>query len=362
MNSNGGMLAARDGAFRYAFLDADFFRLKVLQRRPNETFTAAAIAAPARVVANGQTFASYCLLPGDCSVKWQGEVVSRYVVIPGDPAHAPLFRYFGQSAGASADSYRIAKGDPGKAVPPLAEALGRLLPLVDSRAIAATPASTGTFWTRPPTTGKVAYGIATDINAVLVIVQQDGEKGLALRDFAALIADAGIDQAVMGDGSDSAVLVVDRTVEVTPGHYIKDRSIPNGPSFIQGGLGLTSGAVRNNPASTDPRFLTSFSATGVQGALELDNSGIKLQIVSLGIRTDTGHDLANDLAIEVPIVLHAAEAQLPPPSAPLKSGPVTLLATMTRVPGTGGVLKGQMNIVTIRGSVVLDVDWPLSPT
>ncbi|SFU03578.1 Predicted protein [Geodermatophilus amargosae] len=364
MNSGGGVFAALDGAFRYVFLDADFFRLEVLQRKPSEKFTAAAIASTARVVANGQTFASYCATPGDCAVKWQGEVVSKAITLPGEPPHAPSFRYFGQGAGASASSFIVAKGDPGQSVPPLVEAIGRLLPLVEGKSVAATPATSGTFWPMSATIGKAAYGVARDINAVLVIVQQHGEIGLMLPQFAALVAGAGVDQAAMGDGSDSATLVVDKVVEVTPGDYIKNRAIPDGPAFIQRSLSTTpASALRNNPASTDPRFLTDFSATGTQGSLAIDNSGIKLILVSLGVRGDTGHDLALDLGVPLPAIVSAASAQLPPPpGTPMTGGPLTLTPSMTRPPGTAGVLTGQLRVATAQGSVTLDVNWPLATT
>lgn len=206
MNSGGGMFAARDGAFRYVFLDADFFKLKILQRSASQTFTEAALASGAPVVTNGQTFGSYCLLPGDCSVKWQGEIVSAHTTVSGDPPHAPSFRFFGQTDGASTDSFVGTRGDPSGATPPVSDAVGRLLPLVDGKSVSATPASTGTYWTRPATTGKTVYGIARDINAVLVLIQQNGEAGLILKDLLQLIADAGIDQAVLADGSDSSTL------------------------------------------------------------------------------------------------------------------------------------------------------------
>jgi hypothetical protein len=63
MNSSGGLFAAQDSSLSYAFLDATFFRMRVLQRAPNQTFTEAALASGATIVVNGQVFAAYCKLP-----------------------------------------------------------------------------------------------------------------------------------------------------------------------------------------------------------------------------------------------------------------------------------------------------------
>lgn len=290
---------------------------------------------------------------------WEGEIVTEHSVQSGSPPSAPLFRYIGQSDGVSTAAYKIDTGDPSTATPPLAEAIGRLLPMVDGKAVSATQANCGTFWAHPPSTGKVLFGIARDIDAILVLVQRNGAGGYNLSDFAKLVADAGVDQAVMGDGSDSATLVVDGVVEVMPGAYLKNRAIPDGLMFVPNSLSMASGAtVTNDQMSTDPAFLTSFNASGLAGTISISTTALELSLDSLGTRSDTGADLASALGLSPPVILSAANAQLLPTVA-MSFSNVDFKGEWTPTGANGGTMTGQLTIATSGGTVVLQSNWPL---
>jgi hypothetical protein len=138
------------------------------------------------------------------------------------------------------------------------------------------------------------------------------------------LVDVGVDDAVLGDGSDSATLVVNGIVEAVPGHYFKDRSIPDGPAFWQHELTVDSAGatLANSESSTDPYFQTSFSATGAAGTFALTGSGVELQLTSLGVRDDTAEDLAGLFGVTLPATVHASEDRLPPSTA-LTNGALT---------------------------------------
>jgi hypothetical protein len=360
MNTNGGFLGAQDGAFRYAFIDGDFFHLKVLRRAPGQRFTEAAIASGARVAANGQTFARYCLTPGPCAVPWQGQVISAGAVVPGGtPATAPRFRYFGQVAGISAASFLVGSGDPSAAPATIREGIGRLLPLVTNKAVSANAGNAGTFWSEPPETGKVVYGLARSINATLVLVQQDGQSGLTVAALAAKIAVAGIDEAVMGDGSDSAALAVDGVIEVTPGAYLKDRAIPVGLMFIQHHLGIAPAArLENSTLSSHPDYQVDFACTGIQGRISISGPALELELSSLGLRSDTGASLATDLGAPNPLVMRSTAAQFTNPIRFVDTS-FEFVGRLLRTPATTGVLRGQLKKSTPSGDIVLDANLPL---
>jgi hypothetical protein len=65
-------------------------------------------------------------------------------------------------------------------------------------------------------------GVVPEIDAVFVAVQANGETGMRIDGLAQLLASSGIQDAVLADGSDSATLVVDGSVEVAPGYWLKN--------------------------------------------------------------------------------------------------------------------------------------------
>lgn len=80
------------------------------------------------------------------------------------------------------------------------------------------------------TLGKVVMGIERESNLLILVVQEHGSIGMRLSEVRDSLVHLGIDDALAWDGSDSATLVRDTTVEVSPGS-IKNNTIPVGAGF-----------------------------------------------------------------------------------------------------------------------------------
>src|SRR5262249_13200088 len=140
------------------------------------------------------------------------------------------FRNMGQWSGCSQIALGVAKGDPSTVTPGYLNAMGRLLPLVEARR-GASAGPLGDYWTNDASVGKAVYGVCRKEQVVFMLVQKHGGSGgVTVPDLITRLVEMGVDDAVMGDGSDSATLIVDGAVEVDPGR-IKNNSIPVGPAF-----------------------------------------------------------------------------------------------------------------------------------
>src|SRR5215203_6870786 len=139
MNTNRGMFAGSDGAFRYVCLDASFYRLEILRRPGDRRFTETATTLPpdVRVVANGQLFRPYCWIPRPCADPiWEGEIIVAHTTHPGDPRSQAAHRHVGQWDGRGAMAFTMnTRGDPSTVTSPgtYNHALGSLIPLVQNR-------------------------------------------------------------------------------------------------------------------------------------------------------------------------------------------------------------------------------------
>lgn len=79
-----------------------------------------------------------------------------------------------------------------------------------------------------PGLGFPIFGIDRDTGLVFIVVQEDGTSpGMSLSEVRDSLVLLGVDDAVMWDGSTSATLVVDQSVDAAP-MFIKDDSIPYG--------------------------------------------------------------------------------------------------------------------------------------
>ncbi len=78
--------------------------------------------------------------------------------------------------------------------------------------------------------GKVVVGIERESNTLIIVAQEDGENGMKLSEIRDSLSNLGVDDALAWDGSDSATLVTDSTVQVSPGK-MKNNTIPAGAGF-----------------------------------------------------------------------------------------------------------------------------------
>jgi hypothetical protein len=384
MDANRGLFAGLDRGIRFACLDASFYRLEMFQRPSSQTFTASAALLPpeVRVVANGQIFGKqgitdYCFL-GPCPVKWEGEVIAKHRALPGVPATMATHRHFGQWDGRGETSFGVAKGDPSAVKSPgaYAEGLGALIPLVEGRipfgatelkdasgTVVRRASNAVSVWLAfPDTRGKVVYAVHRQTQTILILAQAEGERGLDLATLIGRLVAMGVDDAAMGDGSNSATLLVDRNVECEPGWY-KNQSIPDGVSFRLQSLTLSAPTTLVSlPASTDLRFKKAFTATGIAGAVQLTtgSSPLQLDLTSLGSGPGyaTPAAFAAALGATLPLRLTGTSSNLAGGvslSGPKASAKLTLLPAAT----DSGQLTGPVEFTTPKGIARFTAGWVL---
>jgi hypothetical protein len=80
------------------------------------------------------------------------------------------------------------------------------------------------------TLGKTVMGIERSNNLIILVVQNHGTTGMRLSEIRDSLIHLGVDDALAWDGSDSATLVRDSTVQVQPGQ-VKNNTIPVGAGF-----------------------------------------------------------------------------------------------------------------------------------
>ena len=383
MDKNRGMFAGADSALRFVCMDASFYRLEIFERPSSKTFTDAATALAAsssdtRVIASGQIYGTtkldYCF-SSPCPVKWQGEIIAAHVPKSGNPPSNPIHFHLGQWDGRSEIAFQIALGDPSKVTSPATynHALGSLIPIVTqripfgSKPIIAAGKFTqkqlfvGTHWpSKPPETGKMVFGIHRGAQVVFVLAQEDDTKpGLVFTDLATRLTSMGVDDAAGGDWSNTATVVIDGSIEVTPAPY-KDKSTPTGVVFRLQRLSLKpSSKLTPNSMTTDPQFSASPIISGTTGTIEQTTAGIKIDITALGSSSGgTSASLASALGVTLPLTLTT-------PSSLLTAGThftgLNTSANLVLLPTalTDGSLGGNLTITTSGGQAVFDVDWPV---
>lgn len=264
MLTNRGFFAAHDPEFNfyYAMADAMFYDFEVF-KRTGERFSVDAVMASSsvtlRAIANGQIFG---VRPS--GGLWEGEIINAGFREPGDPHTKPDSRYFGKWAGRTARAYTMGRGDPSQVTTPvpLREAMGALLPLIQggtpfgaevrregTRVTQFLSPTLATSWlAKPSVSGKVLYGIHRSAGIIFILAQESpAMPGIQLGPLIALLHMHGVSDAALGDGSDSATMVVDGKLVVTP-FWGKDIFIPTG--F----------AIRRRPAFTIKAGKTTFTA------------------------------------------------------------------------------------------------------
>jgi hypothetical protein len=357
MNSNRGFFGGVDGDFKYVCVDASFYRLMILMRPPALTFTEAALAmAPqVRAIGNGQMFNGPYCWTHPCVVTWQGRIISGGTTTPGGTA-AAAFRHFGQWTGASELSFALTAGDPTTITPTYFSAIGRLLPLVTG-GVGSPAGPLGNYWSEPASTGKIVYGIARAGQVLFMLVQENGGDGLNVPALITRLTSMHVDDALLGDGSNSVTLVVDGAVEVSPSFY-KNNSIPVGPMFRIHALQLAGlRSMTNTPATTDPQLQMAISLADTAATLRLTSPGMQLTIASLG--TPTGIALAtliSRLGITLPLNL-TTPTSLISSAATFTAPNITATLTLTSTNTFDGHITGTLTFTTSRGIVQFNVDW-----
>jgi hypothetical protein len=248
MNMNRGMAAGNDNGLQFVVMDAVLYRFEVFLRDDDKTFTgtAATLSSSYRVISNASHTHEYNRFGDLERTDWEGEVIIRgSIPRPGDPPSYPSHRFFGRENGIPIRRYHSDKGDPSAFRPTLHNAIGRLLPMIQNKTRfgplpqpgtsptpGVLPSNAMTDWfAHPPKKGKVGVGIHRASGCIFIICQQQGASpGMHVKTLIDRMMTMGVDDAVLGDGSDSAILIVDGVVHATPGEK-KNRSLTTGFMF-----------------------------------------------------------------------------------------------------------------------------------
>jgi Phosphodiester glycosidase len=261
-------LLQQDGSLQYILLDRKF-KMQPLIRNTKTTFTQFLATDPraktCKVIVNGNLYgltlggraAAVMGNPDDPSqTEIQGQVIESGMITGGDSR--PDSFWFGQLLKPLGDAwpwiYSAGKGDP-PALPATIAAIGGVGPLI----VGTLPYGVGNKYkpgappgisepatgepppearpymiqrnnatfvdanSKPPETGKTILAYSSAKRTILVIVQEHGSRpGTTHEAVANTLAQQGFDAAIFMDGSDSATLVVDGTVRVTPGQRKND--------------------------------------------------------------------------------------------------------------------------------------------
>jgi hypothetical protein len=255
--------------------------------------TATTPPATVRVVVNGQ--------PYDPSLTsrewlWDGDIIDGGVVMHGvDNENESDARYFGKWSGRTDVAYDVCRrGSPVEVTPPLSDALSDLLPIIrDGNPFSIGPGPTQyysptlviTWFNKAASVGKVIYGIHRATQLLCFFVQQDNATGFLIQEVIRRLQAMGIDDAVMGDGSSSACLVVDGQVVVTPG-LPKNLTIPVGLQLRRQTLSVEGGSttfVQCDDFALSLKLGTLPSIqTGVNAGMIWGTVGLDLMVTSFG--------------------------------------------------------------------------------
>jgi hypothetical protein len=373
MAMNRGMFAGKDGGLRFVCMDASFYRLKIFKKTDNVWFTSAAKEAASnfperRVIANGQWFSrDYCYIFPCSDLPWDGEIIVDGVKDKPNPrVFGDGYWYFGELIGRSQKAFAI--GEVAPSTLPIAKRPYDGLHPLNALVVRKKAVSLGDWEFHPAQTGKVVYGIHRASDVVFVVAQEDRSDSITAPQLATRLIGMGVDDAVLGDGSNSATLVVDGVVEVDP-HFIKDNSMRVGPMFTLQTLMTqpVASKMTAGPTSTDSKFPPGTVLLGIDAHFSQTNSGMQVQALSLGItgtRTAT-QIMVEDLELPFGLVLTCPGSRLTASSSSPSvkfsgSRTVASLVLMPEVGPAGGVV-GTVTVKTSRGEAVFDADWHLIP-
>jgi hypothetical protein len=206
------------------FFDALFYSMEIFLRDDNRTFTETALGVGSniRVITNGSFTHEYNYLPPPRRVPWEGEIIiDRVIPRPGVPASMPSYYFIGREDGLPIRRHHSDRGDPSGYTSRLRYAMGGLYSLIPKRRKAIPhngpigpdefPSQAMTDWySRDASVGKVGFGIHRTSGCFFVFCQEDGvSPGMKIKTIIDRMADAGIDDAVLGDGSTSACIFID---------------------------------------------------------------------------------------------------------------------------------------------------------
>jgi len=305
---------------------------------------------------------------------WKGEVIHHGVNQPpigGTRSH----RHIGKWPGRTEKAYQVKRGNPSSqsVQPPYVEATGALLPIIEGgrpfTATSATGANVGvtanyspaiaTKWLgKASLVGKVICGVHRSQNLLFFLVQEDGSwtgnQGADLATVIGHIASWGVDDAAMGDGSDSATLVVDGQVISEPGAP-KDQlnnnglawrerqlTVNGGPTVITSADATLAAAVGALPANlTGAQAVLSWKAGGIEmelTALAANLTAAQLRVPSLPLTlTTTGNNLVAGLTFADAAGTISIELHL---SVTGPANPGTLVGDVTLTGGGAAVGAG----------------------
>ena len=267
-----GFVTHRDGVYRYAVMLSSIFKLMVVRRTSEITFsdTVAALSANYKVVINGNYFScgSGCYtLAAMGDVHRPNEIDSIGAVRSGgsevlpDASGGSNYFYFGRENATSASSYVYGFGNPPATVHEGMGGLGPIIltnPATQSRVRYGVgnrytaghtggPAQgdPGTHWSActqrnnntyvslnsETESGMGAVGINTTLGFLIAVIKPHGQTGNldTLRDK---LWDIGVTGACFIDGSNSVCMALNRTMVISP-YDFKNNLIEVGIGFYQ---------------------------------------------------------------------------------------------------------------------------------
>jgi hypothetical protein len=387
-----GFFAGKDGALRYVVIDASFYRFQTWLRPATKKFTVGATDAqtadPNLRVISSASFAHDYDYNNPNAQTWEGEVIDAHVVQPGTPASLPKHRYIGQWDGQGEVALDMDKGDPSSVTnPDFDDAIGGLYPIIKKGIkfagamqehsvtgelqVAGSNAIAG--WEKErPYMGKMIAGVHRQASVFFILAQEHlspfnpAGAGLSITDVIGRLHGMGVDDAVMGDGSDSVTLVVDGAIELDPRFY-KDNSITTGFSFLLKKFTLPTAVLSGSkliryPGTTDPAFPDGTGLRDQQGEVTLTGADIVLSLTNLGyvIGGLSGAALRTALGVTaIPLELKATGKSLLATAQTFTGPNVTASLRHVGHKTTAGEIRGSMTFTTPNGTVVFDVTWPV---
>jgi hypothetical protein len=387
-----GLFAGKDGPLRYVVMDASFYRFQTWLRPATKKFTVGATNAQAgdpnlRVISSG-SFAHDYDYNNPAPQNWEGEVIDAHAVQAGTPASLPDHRYIGQWDGQGEVAVDMDRGDPSSvASPDFDDAIGGLLPIIKKGIkfagarqehsvtgelqVAGSNAIAG--WEKEGRyVGKMIAGVHRQASVFFILAQEHlspfnpAGAGLSITDVIGRLHGMGVDDAVMGDGSDSVTLVVDGAIELDPRFY-KDNSNTTGFSFRLKKFTLPTGVASGSkliryPGTTDPAFPDGTGLRDQQGGISLDGGDIVLGLNSLGyvIGGLAGAALQTALGVTtMPLELRATGKSMLATAQTFSGTNVTASLRHVGDKTSAGQIRGTMTFTTPNGTVVFDVTWPV---
>lgn len=394
MDSNSGLTGGNDNGMQFVVMDATFYNFEVFLRKSGSTFKTSALGLDqmVRVVTSAGFVHEYNKVYGTDAVPWEGEVIIRGIRQSGGyckPEYQKLggcytpYPFIGiEKDGISIRRYKVSKNDPSKITPKLEFAHGYMLPLILGRlravpvSEAGDPPKRGVFpspsmedwYKRPPETGKAGVGIHRTSNCIFVFCQRhDDSSGMGIRTLIDRMMKMGVDDAVLGDGSDSTCLFVDKILHVDNASWndYKNRSLMTGFAFRIRPLNSSKGTFAIS-SSTDPTLLFRFQSSGVNCTIKAATtpSALKMEIASLGQVTtgpSSGRDAGSLLGITpFPVILTSPNTDLasgvsftsvPKPEFKMEISKLKLSVSSSGKDQLVGILK----VTNVRGIIVGDL-------